>query len=269
VACRDAVRRRWHGNGCACPSGTTARRGVDVGPVTSISIHVGLNHLTRYRFDRPVAVTPHVVRLRPAAHCRTPISAYSLNIEPRDHFINWQQDPLGNYLARIVFPNRTRELSFEVDLIADLTVINPFDFFLEESAEQVPFAYADSLARDLAPYLEINESGPLLQAWLDRVDRTPTRTIDFLVGLNQRLSQDISYIVRFEPGVQTCEETLALRRGACRDSGWLLVQILRHLGMAARFVSGYLVQLTADIAALDGPSGPSADFTDLHARAEV
>jgi len=234
-----------------------------------MSIHVGLNHLTSYRFDRAVAVNPHVVRLRPAAHCRTPISAYSLKIEPSDHFINWQQDPLGNYLARVVFPNKTRDLSFEVDLIADLTVINPFDFFLEESAEQVPFPYSDSLARDLAPYLAIDERGPLLQAWLDRVDRSPTRTIDFLVGLNQRLSQDISYIVRFEPGLQTCEETLALRRGACRDSGWLLVQILRHLGMAARFVSGYLVQLTADIAALDGPSGPSADFTDLHAWAEV
>ncbi len=234
-----------------------------------MSIQVGINHLTRYRFDRPVGVTPHIVRLRPAPHCRTPIAAYSLAIEPADHFINWQQDPFGNYLARIVFAEKTTELSFEVDLTADLTIINPFDFFLDESAEVVPFAYGENLARELAPYLEIAERGPLLTSWLARVDRSRQRTVDFLVALNQRLCDDISYVVRFEPGVQTCEETLATKRGSCRDSGWLLVQILRHLGLAARFVSGYLVQLTADTPALDGPSGPTADFTDLHAWAEV
>ena len=234
-----------------------------------MSIHVNLNHRTAYRYDRPVALSPHLVRLRPAPHCRTPIEAYSLRIEPADHFINWQQDPFGNWAARLVFPEKARELAIEVDLIADMTVINPFDFFVEESAEQVPFRYDEQLAAQLAPYLEVSERGPLLQRWLAGVDRAPRNTVTFLVELNQRLQQAIAYTIRLEPGVQSCEETLALGRGSCRDSGWLLVQILRHLGLAARFVSGYLVQLTADVKALDGPAGPAADFTDLHAWAEV
>ncbi len=234
-----------------------------------MSIHVNINHRTRYAYDRFASLGPHVLRLRPAPHCRTPILAYSLKITPADHFLNWQQDPFGNYLARLVFPEKTREFSFEIDLTADLSVINPFDFFLDPSAELFPFAYDEQLARQLAPYLEIQERGPLLKQWVAAVDRAPRVTNDFLVDVNRRLQQDIGYVVRLEPGVQTCEETLLSARGSCRDTGWLLVQILRHLGLAARFVSGYLVQLTADVAALDGPSGPTADFTDLHAWAEV
>ncbi|MFN8643606.1 MAG: transglutaminase family protein [Candidatus Binatia bacterium] len=233
-----------------------------------MSIHVNLNHRTAYRFDRPVWLSPHVIRLRPAPHCRTPIEAYRLAVGPADHFINWQQDPFGNWAARLV-PAQTRELSIEVDLIADLTVINPFDFFVEEAAERVPFRYDEQLATQLAPYLEIAERGPLLQRWLAGVDRAPRNTVTFLVELNQRLQQAIAYTIRLEPGVQSCEETLARGSGSCRDSGWLLVQILRHLGLAARFVSGYLVQLAADVAPLDGRAGASADFTDLHAWAEV
>ena len=203
-----------------------------------MSIHVGLNHVTSYRYDRIVALSPHVVRLRPAPHCRTPILAYSLKISPEKHFINWQQDPFGNYLARLVFPEKATELSFEIDLVADMTVINPFDFFLEPSADKCPFRYDEQLASELAPYFEIRERGPLLMQWIAKVDRAPLRTVDFLVALNHRLQQDIGYVIRFEPGVQTCEETLGSARGSCRDSGWLLVQILRHLGLAARFVSG-------------------------------
>jgi uncharacterized protein (DUF2126 family) len=234
-----------------------------------MSIHVNLNHYTRYRYDRPVMLSPHLVRLRPAPHCRTPIEAYALKITPATHFINWQQDPFGNYVARLVFPEKATEFVVEVDLIADLTVINPFDFFLEESAEQCPFRYEEQLATELAPYVEIRERGPLLMRWLEGVDRSPQRTVDFLVEINRRLQRDIGYVIRMEPGIQSCEQTLSLGRGSCRDTGWLLVQILRHLGLAARFVSGYLVQLTADVKALDGPPGPAADFTDLHAWAEV
>ncbi len=234
-----------------------------------MSIHVNLNHRTRYRFDRPVALSPHVVRLRPAPHCRTPIEAYSLKIEPADHFINWQQDPFGNWAARLVFPEKTRELSIEVDIIADQTVINPFDFFVEQSADNYPFRYDEELATQLTPYLEVSERGPLLQRWLTGIDRSPRPVVDFLVEVNQRLQRAIAYSIRMEAGVQSCDETLTLARGSCRDTGWLLVQILRHLGLAARFVSGYLVQLTADVKAIDGPAGPSIDFTDLHAWAEV
>jgi transglutaminase-like putative cysteine protease len=236
-----------------------------------VSIHVALEHRTTYRFDRAIGLSPHVVRLRPAPHCRTPILAYSLTVEPADHFVNWQQDPFGNFEARLVFPERTTELSIVVDLVADLTVINPFDFFLEPAAETVPFSYDPELERDLGPYLECDPVGPLLASWLAEVEQPVegTPTVDFLVALNQRLQEDVAYTVRMEPGVQEPEVTLGRAIGSCRDSGWLLVQILRNLGLAARFVSGYLVQLTADEVPLDGPAGPSADFTDLHAWCEV
>ncbi len=234
-----------------------------------MSILVQINHKTEYRFDRQVSLSPHVVRLRPAAHCRTPIRAYSLKIEPSDHFLNWQQDPFGNYLARLVFPEKVGKLSVEVDVIAEMITINPFDFFLEEYAYKFPFAYEEQLQKELAPYREIKESGPLLMEWLSKVDRTPRETVYFLVDINQRLHESIGYVIRMEPGIQTCEETLGRAKGSCRDSAWVLVQALRHLGFAARFVSGYLVQLTADVKSLDGPSGPEHDFTDLHAWAEV
>ena len=234
-----------------------------------MSIHIAIRHTTHYRFDRPVNLSPHIIRLRPAAHSRTPIQSYSLAVRPDKHFINWQQDPFGNWLARLVFPDKTRELSVDVEVIADMTVINPFDFFIEEYAEQWPFNYPDALKKELSPYLEAHENGPLLDAWLAGIPRTATPTVDFLVELNRRLQQAIGYTVRLEPGVQSCEETLARAIGSCRDSGWLLVQVLRHLGLAARFVSGYLVQLVADEKSLDGPSGTDHDFTDLHAWAEV
>lgn len=234
-----------------------------------MSIQVAIHHKTVYKFDQFINVFPHVIRLRPAAHSRTPIHAYSLTIGATQYFINWQQDVFGNYLARLVFPERLKELSIEVNLIADMVSINPFDFFVEEYATQYPFEYKESLKKELQPYLEITEAGELLMAWVASVKRDQQNINDFLVYLNQRLQKDIAYNIRMEPGVQSCEETLTIRRGSCRDTAWLLVQILRHLGLAARFVSGYLIQLTADQKSLDGPSGPEADFTDLHAWTEV
>ena len=234
-----------------------------------MAIRVALNHKTEYRYDRPVTLTPQIVRLRPAPHCRTPIVAYSLKVLPAEHFLNWQQDPYSNYQGRLVFPSPTEEFRVEVDLIAELTVINPFDFFLESTAETYPFCYEPTLARELIPYLAKEEAGPRLRSLVDGLRRRGLRTVDYLVEINQRLSQDVTYTIRLEPGIQSCEETLALASGSCRDSAWLMVQVLRHLGLAARFVSGYLIQLKADVPSLDGPSGPSADFTDLHAWTEV
>jgi uncharacterized protein (DUF2126 family)/transglutaminase-like putative cysteine protease len=234
-----------------------------------MAIRVAINHKTEYSFDRLVGVSPHVVRLRPAPHTRTPIESYSLTVLPDEHFVNWQQDPFGNYLARLIFPKPVRELSFEVDVVANIVVINPFDFFVEKYAEHYPFTYPPGLRKELAPYLEITENGPHLLRWLSGVDRSRQEINNFLVALNQRLEQDIDYTIRMAPGIQQCEETLDKALGSCRDTGWLLVQILRHLGLAARFVSGYLLQLTPDEKPLEGPAGTDHDFTDLHAWAEV
>ncbi len=234
-----------------------------------MAIHVAINHKTHYKYDRLVNLSPHIFRLRPAVHSRTPIEAYSLRIRPENHFINWQQDAFGNYLARVVFPEKTKELYIEVDVVADMTVLNPFDFFVEDYAEHYPFNYSEQEQKELILYLEKKEAGPQLMAWLESLDKSKKPIVDFLVSVNQKLWQDIEYSVRMEVGVQTCEETLTKKFGSCRDSAWVLVQAFRHLGLAARFVSGYLVQLKADVAALDGPSGPEADFTDLHAWAEV
>ncbi|WP_028318741.1 DUF2126 domain-containing protein [Desulfobulbus elongatus] len=234
-----------------------------------MGIHVALHHRTTYCYDRPVVLGPQVVRLRPAPHSRTPILSYSLTVTPEAHFINWQQDPFGNYLGRLVFPDKTDRFEVEVDLIAEMIVINPFDFFLEPQAEQFPFAYEPRLEQDLSPYLACAPAGEVLAAYLAGIDRSPRQIISFLVDLNRQLSRDIRYLIRMEPNVQSCERTLGLRSGSCRDSAWLLVNILRHLGLAARFVSGYLIQLAPDVKSLDGPSGPAADFTDLHAWTEV
>ena len=233
-----------------------------------MAIHAALNHVTHYRYDRPVQLGPQVVRLRPAPHSRSQVLAYSLKVEPQGHFINWQQDPFANWQARLVFPGKSTEFKVTVDLVVEMAVYNPFDFFLEPSAELFPFRYEPLVAQELAPYLVAEPATPLVQAYLDRIERDPKPTIDFLVGLNQRVQQDVQYLIRMEPGVQTPHQTLECGSGSCRDSGWLLVQLLRHCGLAARFVSGYLIQLVPDVKSLDGPSGTSVDFTEI-GRAHV
>jgi len=234
-----------------------------------MSIRVAIRHRTEYLFDRNVTLAPHEIRLRPAPHTRAPVHEYSLKVEPAEHFLNWMQDPFGNFVARYVFNESTRKMVIDVGLVVEMVTINPFDFFVEEYAEQYPFEYPKQLHKELKPYFECTESGPRLTEWLSTVPREAEKVVDFLVDLNHRLEQDIGYVIRMEPGVQTCEETLETGKGSCRDSAWLLVQVLRHLGLAARFVSGYLVQLAPDQESLDGPSGPTEDFTDLHAWAEV
>ena len=235
-----------------------------------MSIQVALHHRTTYRYDRPVTLGPQVIRLRPAPHCRTPLHHYSLRIEPQPHFLNWQQDALGNYLARVVFPEKIDSMVIEVGLRAELTAINPFDFFLEPQAVNYPFSYAPAFRRAHSGYFRRRPPAKLTRALIQSLKLAgERRTIDYLIDINRKVHELVRYVIRLEPGIQTCETTLRTRRGSCRDSAWLLVELLRHLGFAARFVSGYLVQLAPDVKSLDGPSGADRDFTDLHAWAEV
>lgn len=232
-------------------------------------LHAALTHRTTYRYDRPISIGPQIIRLRPAAHCRTPILSYSLSVEPKDHWINWQQDPFGNFLARVILPDKTNKLSVTVDLVADMAVINPFEFYVDHASAEWPFTYEASVGKELHPYLVADPVGPRLRDYLGSIDKSKQVTLDFICDLNRNLEKHVSYLIRMEPGIQATEETLEKRSGSCRDSAWLLVQILRNLGLAARFVSGYLIQLKPDVKPLEGPAGTDADFTDLHAWAEV
>ena len=234
-----------------------------------MSIYVALHHVTHYKYDRPIDLGPQTIRLRPAPHTRTPVLSYSLKVTPANHFVNWQQDPQGNWLARYVFPEKTTELKFEVDFTAQMTVVNPFDFFVEPYADSFPFEYPKDLKTELAPYLETVKPDRLFAKFLDTIPHEAPNTVNFLVDLNRELQKHVRYIIRMEPGVQTPEETLSSGAGSCRDSAWLLIQTLRHLGLAARFVSGYLIQIRPDIDPIEGPPEVENDFTDLHAWAEV
>ena len=234
-----------------------------------MAIRVALTHKTSYRYASLALLGPQIIRLRPAPQARTPVLSYSLRIEPREHFLNWHQDPQGNFLARVVVPERTKEFSVSVDLVVDLEAINPFDFFLEESAQKYPFGYSTALARELAPYLVKGERSAIFKTFMERLDLRSRGTVDFLVDVNRSVREVVDYVIRMEPGVQTPEETLEKAKGSCRDSSWLLVHVLRELGIAARFVSGYLIQLVPDQKPLEGPTGPESDFTDLHAWCEA
>src|SRR6185369_10592204 len=234
-----------------------------------MSIQAALRHVTRYRYDRRIALGAQTIRLRPAPHTRAKVLAYALKIEPEGYFLNWQQDPQSNWLARVVFPEKVDHFTISVDLTVEMAVINPFDFFLEPSAEKFPFAYSDELKAELEPYLKTIAGGPAFERYLAAIPREPQQTTSFIFDLNAQLAREIRYLVRMEPGIQIPEDTLCKASGSCRDSAWLLVQLLRHLGLAARFASGYLIQLKPDVKSLDGPSGPENDFTDLHAWCEV
>ena len=164
-----------------------------------MSIHVALRHVTHYRYDRQVKLGPQVLRLRPAPHCRTRILSYSLRVSPDKHFINWQQDPQANFLARVVFPETTDEFRIEVDLVAEMAVINPFDFFLEPRAEQYPFEYESWQRDELAPYLRREPLTPLFERYLGAISREPKRCVDFLVSLNAQLRTRMLVLVILPP----------------------------------------------------------------------
>jgi transglutaminase-like putative cysteine protease len=234
-----------------------------------MSILVKLRHVTRYDYDRPVRLGPQVVRLRPAPHCRTRIANYALEVAPAQHFVSWQQDPFGNWLARLVLREKTAMFSCTVELLAEMSAVNPFDFLLEPFAETWPFAFPADLREDLEAFLKPEPAGARLKELLHSISRRPCNTVDFLVVLNRRIMHLIRYVTRLQDGVQTPEETLSRGTGSCRDIAWLLVQILRHIGLPARFVSGYLIELRSDADSSVSEAGIKGDGAELHAWAEV
>ena len=233
-----------------------------------MSILVSLRHDTRYLYDRPVTLGPHEIRLKPAPAGRTPVLSYTLAVRPARHTLHWYYDAAGNPVARVLFQDQISQLEIDVALTADLTPVNPFDFLVEPGAEHYPFGYNDTVRHDLSPFLAPVESGGQLQRWLAdfRSSEKPDGrgTVDLLARINQRLKREIAYVTRIEHGVQTCDQTLALRSGSCRDGSWLLTQALRHLGIAARFVSGYLIQLAGSAS-----DAPKTDSAELHAWSEA
>jgi len=233
-----------------------------------MSMLVSLHHSTRYLYDRPVALGPHEIRLKPVPGCRTPVPSYSLAVQPAQHTMHWHHDAAGNNVARFLFQGKISQLEIDVKLTADLAPVNPFDFLVAPGAERFPLAYPNAVRPELQPFLSTTENGDRLQRWLQEfrsAEKPEGRgTIDLLAEINGRVKRDIGYVTRMEHGIQSCEDTLGQRSGSCRDSGWLLVQVLRHLGVAARFVSGYLIQLSGS-----APDAPKADSAELHAWAEA
>ncbi|WP_437756496.1 DUF2126 domain-containing protein [Sorangium sp. So ce1389] len=232
-----------------------------------------IQHRTRYTYPRPASLGPHLIRLRPATHAKAKIESYSLKIDP-PIAARWQQDPYGNHVARVLLPVGERVPHFDilVELAVSVRPVNPFDFYLDERAEKVPFAYPAELTQDLAPFLDSSDPtlsrGPLLDEFLAGLPREGN-TVSLIIALNTAVNRRIRYVIREEAGIWTPEETLAHGRGSCRDSAVLLIAALRSRGLAARFVSGYLVQLTDEGMIPDQPRGVSRDVVDLHAWAEV
>ena len=236
-------------------------------------MRVVIQHRSRYVYPRPARLGPHVIRLRPADHARAAIERYQLAIEP-EHRVHWHRDPHGNHVARVTFRagQSTEALDVLVELAVDIRPINPFDFFVDDRAKRLPFGYPDELDAELVPYLDTGDPAYRMgRRATELLAALPASgdTLDVLVGLNAAVRERVAYVIRDEPGVWTPEDTLVNGRGSCRDSAVLLVALMRARGVAARFVSGYLVQLADEGMIPDEPRGVGRDVVDLHAWAEA
>ncbi|HSI04083.1 MAG: transglutaminase family protein [Myxococcota bacterium] len=230
-----------------------------------------IQHRSHYRYPRAASLGPHQIRLRPATHAKAAIETYALSI-PQPCQIRWQQDPNGNHVAHVVFDAEVEALDVDVEIVADIRPVNPFDFWVEERCKRVPFAYSDELTHDLQPYLATGDETLATGARFRELSAalpTAQETVPLLVALNTAVNKRLKYVIREEAGIWTPEETLENGRGSCRDFAVLLIALARQRGLAARFASGYLVQLTDEGMLPDAPRGVSKDVVDLHAWAEI
>lgn len=236
-------------------------------------MRVLIQHRSRYIYERPSLLGPQVIRLRPSDHTRARIETYRLAVSP-EHRMHWQRDPHGNHIARVTFKagQRVAALEMVVELGVEIHPVNPFDFFLDDRVKKVPFRYPDRLDAELAPYLDTGDPAYRLgKHTTELLKQLPWEgdTVGVLIGMNAEIQKRVAYVIRDEAGVWTPEETLVNGRGSCRDSAVLLVAMMRARGIAARFVSGYLVQLTDEGMIPDEPKGVTRDVVDLHAWAEA
>lgn len=234
-----------------------------------MTLKIALNHQLKYSYDRPIILGPHKLGLKPSPHSKSDIFNYSLNIAPKYHNIYWYQDIYGNFIGKLNMFEKTDYLSLEINFLAEIKSINPFNFLVDSHIEKYPFYYTKQEKKELSSFLEIDESSNLLINWVNKNVYNNIYITDFLVSLNQQLASEIKYITRLEEGIQTCEETLRTKKGSCRDTTVLLIQILRHYGLAARFVSGYLIQFKTDDQSDDNSSIIKEDNAELHAWCEV
>lgn len=220
---------------------------------------IQIHHETLYSYSRPVFLSPQIFRLKPSAHHCATIKDYNLSLEPGLHELNWIQDAYGNSIARAIFPNLVNYMKVDVSFSIEPVDFDPFSFYLDIEASNYPFEYDLETRKALCPYFDQEIPGVLLSNFINGLNKVNIPITQFLVALNNRLFNEIRYTERDEPGIQSCEQTLSSSLGSCRDTAWLLVQVLRHLNLASRFVSGYLVETGNEI----------TDRVSLHAWAEV
>lgn len=218
-------------------------------------------HHTQYNFSKPVQASPHIIRLNPTLNYKNKILEHSLQVFPEVFHQNNHLDVYGNPISRLVFLSKIEFLTVEVKMKVEVQDINPFDFFLSLAIENYPFKYPNSVQSYLQSYLEVVDD-EVIEHWLK--SKNPPKqhkTLDYVTSLNKLVHQHLNYTVRLEPGVYSPKETIEKGGGSCRDYSWLLVNMYRMHGIAARFVSGYLIDLNFEV--------DNKDQLSLHAWVEV
>jgi transglutaminase-like putative cysteine protease len=203
-----------------------------------------VRHITEYHYKRPVAFAEHRLMFRPRDSFDQRLITASLRVDPEPSYIRWIHDVFGNCVARVGFETKSRLLRFESHIRLDHTSETDVDLQVDDEALLYPFSYDPDEATDLAPAITRQHPDPddLVGRWARQFVRigAPTETGRLLMTLCFAIRESFSYSRRLEHGTQTPIKTLQLRSGTCRDFALLMMEAVRSLGFAARFVSGYI-----------------------------
>lgn len=209
-----------------------------------------IHHHTIYRYDTSVTFSPHYLRLKPQESDVCDTLSYTLDVSPPCS-VYWSEDIIGNHVAKCIFSTPSDILDIRTVLEVSLGEKNPFAFIVDEYAENYPFAYRPYEQNGLQYYLQVQEQGELFTQWVARFSPLSMYVVSMLREVANAIAMEIRYEKRHEPGYLPAEQTLAEKQGSCRDTAWLLMQTLRALGLASRFVSGYLLQPEDDVPDVD------------------